>query len=49
MSKTNKYEIEVIVNKRPSDQAIKNFTKKLLEIIEQYNLYDKYLPIKASK
>jgi len=34
---------------KPSDQAIKNFTKMLLDIIERYNLYDKYLPNKASK
>lgn len=47
MGKKEKYEIEVIVNKRPSDQAIKNFTKILLEIIERNNLYDKYLPQKS--
>jgi hypothetical protein len=41
--------MKVTVSKRPSDQAIKNFTKLLLEIIEQNNLYDKYLPQKASK
>jgi len=41
--------MKVTCSNRPSDEAIKNFTKKLLELIEKYNLYEKYLPLKTSK
>jgi len=39
----------VTCTNKPSDQAIENFTNKLLELIEKYNLYEKYLPLKTSK
>jgi len=41
--------MKVIISKQPSEKALKNCIKILLDIIERNNLYDKYLPQKASK
>lgn len=41
--------MKVTISKPPSDKALENCAKILLDIIEKNNLYDKYLTQKASK
>jgi len=41
--------MKVTISKPPSEKALKNCIKVLLDIIEKNNLYDKYLPLKVSK